>query len=157
MIVEIENKLQKMNKSEIFQICRKMKCQTGTKREMIGSLLRPLGKNYKMKYKMEKIRDKYLKELMSEYYTDSDLGALRATSKFQKDLQPILDKRSRTPAFASSLLEYFSIISIAASLAPPCNGPLKVPIAPVIQECISDKVDAQVLAVNVDALKPCSA
>ena len=52
MIVEIEKKLQKMDKSEIFQICRKMKCPMGTKKEMIGSLLRPLGKKYKMKYKM---------------------------------------------------------------------------------------------------------
>jgi len=30
---------------------------------------------------MEKIQDPYLKRLMSEYYTDSKLGALRATSK----------------------------------------------------------------------------
>ena len=33
MIIEIEKKLQKMDKSEIFQICRKMKCPTGTKRD----------------------------------------------------------------------------------------------------------------------------
>ena len=92
MITEIEKKLRKMTKSEIFQICRKMKCPTGTKREMIKNLLRPLGKKYKMKYKMDKIPSD-VKQLMSEYYTDSDLGALRATSKSQKDLQPILDKR----------------------------------------------------------------
>ena len=65
--------------------------------------------------------------------------------------------KSKTPAFACCLSEYFSIISMAASLAPPCNGPLKVPMPAVIQECISDNVDAQVLAVKVDALKPCSA
>ncbi len=64
---------------------------------------------------------------------------------------------SKRPDFASSLVLYFSIISIAASFAPPCNGPLKVPIAPVMQECMSDKVDAQVLAVKVEALNPCSA
>jgi surface protein len=50
MIMEIENKLKKMTKSEIFQICRKMKCQTGTKREMIRYIMIPL-KN--KKYKME--------------------------------------------------------------------------------------------------------
>ena len=46
---EIEKKLKKMNKFEIFQICRKMKCPTGTKREMIRYIMLPLkNKNYKM-------------------------------------------------------------------------------------------------------------
>ena len=58
---------------------------------------------------------------------------------------------------ASSLEENCSIISIAASLAPPCKGPRSVPIAAVIHECMSDNVEAQVRAVKVEALKPCSA
>ena len=66
-------------------------------------------------------------------------------------------KRPKTPCFASSLEENFSIISMAASFAPPCKGPLKVPIPAVMQECKSERVDAQVLAAKVEALKPCSA
>ena len=66
-------------------------------------------------------------------------------------------KSSKTPFFASSLEENFSIISIAASFAPPCRGPLNVPMPAVIQECKSDKVEAHVLEAKVEALKPCSA
>ena len=58
---------------------------------------------------------------------------------------------------ASSGDVQFSIISIAASFAPPCNGPRSDPIAPVIHECISESVDAHTRAVNVDALNSCSA
>ena len=47
--------------------------------------------------------------------------------------------------------------SIAASFAPPCSGPRNEPMAPVTQECISDNVEAQTLAVKVDALNSCSA
>ena len=50
-----------------------------------------------------------------------------------------------------------SSIFIASSLAPPCNGPLKLPTAAVKQECKSDNVDAHTLPVNVDALNSCSA
>ena len=55
-----------------------------------------------------------------------------------------------TPALASSLDENFSIISIAASFAPPCKGPLRVPIPAVIQECKSERVEAQVLEAKVE-------
>ena len=48
-IAEIQKKIQKMNKSEIINVCCKMKYPTGTKHEMIKNLLRPL----KMKYKMD--------------------------------------------------------------------------------------------------------
>ena len=48
-IEEIEKKIWKMNKSDIFQICRKMKCPMGTKRDMIRYIMLPLkNKNYKM-------------------------------------------------------------------------------------------------------------
>ena len=70
---------------------------------------------------------------------------------------PLLASISKIFAFASSLVFQFSIISIAASLAPPCRGPFKEPIAATTQENISDIVDAQTLAVKVDALNSCSA
>src|SRR5690554_4995815 len=50
-----------------------------------------------------------------------------------------------------------SINSMAASLAPPCKGPRNEPIAPVMHECISLKVEAQTRAVKVEALNSCSA
>ena len=83
MITEIENKLQKMDKSEIFQICRKMKCPMGTKREMIKNLLRPLVK----KYKMDKLSQD-LKRKIFEYTDRESTGRLgtvdRDTSKSSK-------------------------------------------------------------------------
>ena len=85
----METRLRKLNTSQLTEICRKMKCSSGSKKEMIKNLLQPLRK----KYKMENIKDPYLKNYMSKYYTDSELGALRATSRSQENLQPILDKR----------------------------------------------------------------
>src|SRR5574344_1782586 len=58
---------------------------------------------------------------------------------------------------ASSAEEYLSCILNATSLAPPCFGPLKAPIEPVIQEYISEFVPAITLEVNVEALNSCSA
>ena len=46
---------------------------------------------------------------------------------------------------------------MAFSLAPPCSGPLRVPIAVVMAECISDFVAVVTLQAKVDALKSCSA
>ena len=46
---------------------------------------------------------------------------------------------------------------ITCSLAPPCNGPLRVPMADTIAECRSDNVDAVTRAANVEALRPWSA
>ena len=46
---------------------------------------------------------------------------------------------------------------MTASLAPPCNGPFKLAIAPVIAPWMSDRLLVIVLAVNVDTLKLCSA
>ena len=37
-----------MTKSQLENVCHKMRCQQGTKKEMIGHLLRPLRKKYKM-------------------------------------------------------------------------------------------------------------
>ncbi|MCY1449610.1 hypothetical protein D9M71_663600 [compost metagenome] len=72
----------------------------------------------------------------------------------------ILSLRSsmpRVPLIASSGDEKRSIISIAASLAPPCSGPRSEPMAAVMHEYRSDRVDAQTRAVKVDALNSCSA
>ena len=48
-------------------------------------------------------------------------------------------------------------MSITSSFAPPCSGPLRLAIAPVIAPCISDKLLVIVLAVKVETLKLCSA
>ena len=89
-IKEIEKKLQKMTKSEIFQICRKMKCPKGTKKEMIGNLLRPLGK----KYKMDKIPYELIRDYIGKSGGRQDIGRLATTSKrIRTDLLPELERR----------------------------------------------------------------
>ena len=87
---EINKKLQNMKKSEIEKICRKMKCPTGTKSEMITVLLQPL----RIKYKMDKIPLDLKRKIIGYTTKDSELGALRATSKSQEDLQPMIYKRA---------------------------------------------------------------
>ncbi len=42
-------------------------------------------------------------------------------------------------------------VYMTCSFAPPCSGPLRVPIAATTAECISDRVAAQTLAANVEA------
>ena len=44
---EINKKLRNMTKSQLEKVCGKMRCPKGTKKEMVGYLLRPLRK-YKM-------------------------------------------------------------------------------------------------------------
>src|SRR5262249_21027350 len=46
---------------------------------------------------------------------------------------------------------------ITCSFAPPCSGPLSVPIAEVIDECRSESVDAVIRAEKVEAFRPWSA
>ena len=58
-------------------------------------------------------------------------------------------------AFSGLLIDF--IICITASFAPPCKGPFKDAIAPVMAPCKSDKLLVIVLAVKVDTLKLCSA
>jgi hypothetical protein len=53
--------------------------------------------------------------------------------------------------------DHCSSMAMAASLAPPCSGPRREPMAPVMQECMSDSVEAQTRAVKVEALNSCSA
>ncbi|MNR28652.1 hypothetical protein D3C85_1459850 [compost metagenome] len=61
------------------------------------------------------------------------------------------------PAVASSGEANFSIISIAASLAPPCSGPRRVPMEAVTHEYRSDRVEAHTRPAKVEALNSCSA
>ena len=71
-----------------------------------------------------------------------------------------------TSLLSSALLIHFNafsgflilfIMCITSSLAPPCKGPFRLAIAPVIAPCISDKLLVIVLAVKVETLKLCSA
>lgn len=50
MSINIEKKLRTMTKSQLEEVCHKMKCPTGTKKEMVGHLLRPFGMKYKMDF-----------------------------------------------------------------------------------------------------------
>ena len=58
---------------------------------------------------------------------------------------------------ASSTLLKLSIKCIAASFAPPCKGPIKAPIAAATALKISLFIEAQILAVKVEALNSCYA
>ncbi|MNJ71530.1 hypothetical protein D3C77_680820 [compost metagenome] len=72
----------------------------------------------------------------------------------------ILSLRSsmpRVPLMASCGVLNSSIISMAASLAPPCSGPRSEPMAAVMHEYRSDRVEAHTRAVKVEALNSCSA
>ena len=62
-------------------------------------------------------------------------------------------RSSRARTYASALVgsPISWAIFIASSLAPPCSGPLSAPIAPVIALNMSDRVEAMMRAVNVEA------
>ena len=62
-----------------------------------------------------------------------------------------------TPSATPSTEPNPASISIAAMLAPPCNGPFSAQIAATIAECMSAFVPATTRAVNVDAFISCSA
>jgi len=48
-ITDIIKNLSKMSKSELRMVCREMKCNTGSKKEMIENLVAPLNRKFKMK------------------------------------------------------------------------------------------------------------
>ena len=104
MITEIEKKLQKMDKSQILKICRKMKCPTGTKREMIRNLLRPF---INKKYGMSSDEEEYI--YSEEEYSDYD--------ELSDNEETILDCINRRYTFfiddtkISSNLEFMVILS----------------------------------------------
>lgn len=68
--------------------------------------------------------------------------------------QLVISRRplSLTPFSAASGDENLAIKFMAASLAPPCKGPRKAPMAAVTQLCMSDSVDATTRAVKVEAV-----
>ena len=68
MSINIQKKLRTMTKSQLEEVCHKMKCPTGTKKEMVGHLLRPFGMKYKMDFmtlhdKKKRIQDMTLDQL----------------------------------------------------------------------------------------------
>jgi surface protein len=79
---EINKKLRNMKKSEIEKICRKMKCPTGTKREMIRVLLLPLRIKYKMLGRPGgRPLPGHLMNRIGEYIPTPGLGRSATTSK----------------------------------------------------------------------------
>ena len=62
---------------------------------------------------------------------------------------------THSSAFAGSSTS--SMVCMTNSLAPPCSGPFSAPIAPVIAEYTSERVEVITRLVKVEALKECSA
>ena len=65
-------------------------------------------------------------------------------------------RASSTHGRARSVSPISSIISMAASLAPPWRGPMRAAMPAVTAACRSDRVEAVTLAAKEEALKPCS-
>jgi len=59
---EINKKLRNMTKSQLEVVCGKMRCPKGTKKEMVGHLLRPL-----RKYKMDKIPSDLIRDYLGKF------------------------------------------------------------------------------------------
>ena len=64
---------------------------------------------------------------------------------------------SRTHCSAFSGEPTSWICSTTSDGAPPWSGPFIAPIAPHTADAMSDRVEVMTRAVNVEALKPCSA
>lgn len=87
----METRLRKLNTSQLTEICRKMNCSRGSKKNMIGNLLRPLGK----KYKMEKITDPRVKGEIMSFLTDEEASNFLVDRQNKVNLQWDMDKRAR--------------------------------------------------------------
>lgn len=87
----METILRKLNTTQLTEICRKMKCSSGSKKVMIGNLLRPLRK----KYKMEKITDPRLKGEIMSFLPDNEAANFLVNRKNKLELQSDMDKRAR--------------------------------------------------------------
>jgi len=86
---EINKKLRNMTKSQLEVVCGKMRCPKGTRKEMIGNLLRPL-----RKYKMDKLPSELIKDYIGKSGGRQDVGRLASTSKgIRRDLLPELERR----------------------------------------------------------------
>ena len=64
---------------------------------------------------------------------------------------------SRTHSSACSGEPTLWICSTTSDGAPPWSGPFMAPIAPATADAMSDFVEVITRAVNVEALRPCSA
>jgi surface protein len=85
---EINKKLRNMKKSQLEKVCGKMRCPKGTRKEMIGHLLRPL-----RKYKMDKIPSELI-DYLGKFEGKQEIGRLASTSKgIRRDLLPELERR----------------------------------------------------------------
>ena len=76
MSIDIQKKLRTMTKSQLEEVCHKMKCPTGTKKEIVGHLLRPFG----MKYKMD-FWTPYMKEMEIQTWDKEELSDWALTFK----------------------------------------------------------------------------
>ena len=104
---EIQQKLKKMKKLELDEICYKMRCLKGSKKEMIVNLLKPL----RMKYKMKGTADS--KELSSDLMgiiakNTKNLKNLAVTSKgINQDVQSELNERLKQKYSKSSMINKY--------------------------------------------------
>jgi len=85
-IKEIEKKLQKMTKSQLERVCHKIKCSTGTKKQMILNLLRPFTKN---KYGMISDDEEYIYPSSEEEYDEELLYSDDEENEEKKPSKPI--------------------------------------------------------------------
>jgi hypothetical protein len=104
----METRLRKLNTSQLKEICRKMKCSRGSKKEMIGNLLRPLRK-YRMSNNHNDKNNNNNNNKVNFSSLSSDLKGniqsflqLKYSSKMPQlnrrnklELQPNMDKRAR--------------------------------------------------------------
>lgn len=100
----METRLRKLNTSQLTEICRKMKCSRGSKKKMIGNLLRPLRK-YRMSNNHNDKNNKKDKVNFSSLSSDlkgniMDFLPLKGSSKVPRlnrrnklGLQPYIDKK----------------------------------------------------------------
>lgn len=82
----IYQKLNRMTKSQLGRVCHKMKYPTGTKREMIGNLLRPfINKKYGISSDEEDIE--YIYPSSEEEYSDYELSDSEEEKKPSKPIK----------------------------------------------------------------------
>ena len=86
----METRLRKLNTSQLTEICRKMKCSRGSKKKMIGNLLRPL-----RKYRMNTLPSDLKKNIQTFLPTKYAANFLKTDRGNKRDLQWDMDKRAR--------------------------------------------------------------
>ena len=86
MTKEIHLKLNRMTKSQLERVCRKIKCPNGTKKQMIVNLLRPFTKK---KYGMDSSDEEYIYPSSEEEYSDNELSDSDEENEEKKPSKPI--------------------------------------------------------------------